>query len=154
MFLTVHAASGLVIGKYVDSSILAFLFGFISHLLLDMVPGHDPIELKKWKKPFVYKNVIIVFFIELPLILTMLLLLNLFNKLIISWPMFWAVSGALAMDFLWGLYFLTKWKFLKIFSIVNHWSHEVFSDKLYVSWKIWLPMQLFVLAVLLFIYLL
>lgn len=41
MFLTVHATSGMLIGQNTNSVWLAFVLGFISHFILDMIPHGD-----------------------------------------------------------------------------------------------------------------
>jgi hypothetical protein len=148
MYLTVHAASGLVIGSFISSSLLAFLVGFISHLVLDMVP-HDPIEIKRWRLGKI-KKILLVELIDMPLMILTLLILTRGTNLIWTKSMAWAVVGALLLDFLWGLYYLVPaklkfifWPFYKI----NQLSHVVFTKNYYVSYKIWLPFQLTTLGV-------
>jgi len=41
MFLTVHAAAGLAIGKNINSVPLAFILGVVSHFILDIIPHGD-----------------------------------------------------------------------------------------------------------------
>jgi hypothetical protein len=41
MTLTTHATLGAVIGRATGNPVLAFIFGFISHFLIDMVPHGD-----------------------------------------------------------------------------------------------------------------
>ena len=45
MFLTVHAATGILIGKYTGNIYLAFIAGFLSHLILDIIPHGDQLIL-------------------------------------------------------------------------------------------------------------
>ncbi|NQU77838.1 hypothetical protein HQ544_04030 [Candidatus Falkowbacteria bacterium] len=49
MFLTVHAAAGILIGQQLQNPILAFLIGLFSHFLIDVVPHGDK-ELDIWLK--------------------------------------------------------------------------------------------------------
>ncbi len=41
MFLTVHATLGLIIGEQIGNIWLAYILGFISHFLLDLIPHGD-----------------------------------------------------------------------------------------------------------------
>lgn len=41
MFLTVHALSGVVIGEKTNNLFLAFLFSFLIHFIIDLVPHGD-----------------------------------------------------------------------------------------------------------------
>lgn len=41
MFVTVHAAAATIIGKKMTNPILAFIIGFISHFILDIIPHGD-----------------------------------------------------------------------------------------------------------------
>ena len=45
MYLTTHAAAGLLVGAIVQQPAAAFAGGFISHFLLDMVPHEPPEDL-------------------------------------------------------------------------------------------------------------
>jgi len=152
MFLTVHAVSGLIIGKYTDNSILAFIIGFLSHIILDAIP-HDSIELEKWKKPEITKNLIITFLIEFPLIIIILFYFFIFKNFIFTPSIFWALVGSMILDFLWGFYLLfPKLKFLKIFKTINHASHKILYKKIYLPLKLWLPIQLFFIVLFLIIF--
>lgn len=42
MFLTVHSATGALIGQAVGNPVLAFILGLFSHFLLDRIPHFDP----------------------------------------------------------------------------------------------------------------
>jgi hypothetical protein len=48
MYITVHAAAGAAIGTLIGSPILAFIGGFISHIILDMIPHGDE-GIQNWK---------------------------------------------------------------------------------------------------------
>jgi len=41
MFLSVHTCAGAVIGRFSPNPIVAFLLGFLSHFLLDIIPHGD-----------------------------------------------------------------------------------------------------------------
>lgn len=58
MSITAHAAIGAAVGTFIDSPILASAAGFVSHILIDLVPHYDPPLLEKKqskaKKYFLY----------------------------------------------------------------------------------------------------
>jgi len=41
MFLTIHAASGIIIGERTDNFFLAFILSFLIHFLIDLIPHGD-----------------------------------------------------------------------------------------------------------------
>lgn len=47
MSITAHAAIGAAVGTYFDSPTLASAAGFVSHILVDLVPHYDPPLLEK-----------------------------------------------------------------------------------------------------------
>lgn len=49
MFLTPHAAVGILIGTQTTNPIAAFIFSFLSHFVLDLIPHGDQ-GLAKWVK--------------------------------------------------------------------------------------------------------
>lgn len=49
MLLTVHATTGALIGQQVNNPILAFVLGFISHFVLDMIPHGDQDWIEEYK---------------------------------------------------------------------------------------------------------
>jgi hypothetical protein len=48
MYQIVHGMAGAVIGSRLDSPILAFILGFVSHFILDAIP-HDSNEARDWE---------------------------------------------------------------------------------------------------------
>lgn len=41
MFLTIHAASGILIGENVNSPVLSFVLSFLVHFIIDVIPHGD-----------------------------------------------------------------------------------------------------------------
>lgn len=155
MFLTVHAASALVIGKYIDISWLALVLGFMAHMFLDMAP-HDPIEMERWKLDPVKKFFVVGTLIDIPLMIIVLSILTYTKQLVWTEPMIWALIGTVLMDFLWGLYYLMPknlkfifWPFFRL----NHLTHIIFTKNYHISYKIWLPLQIttFILFLVIFL---
>jgi hypothetical protein len=152
MFLTVHAAAGLVIGKYIHNPLLAFLAGFLSHLFLDFLP-HDPLFWKKWRAKENFKFFFFVMFVEAPLMIIIGAYLLLTDKLIMTWPTLWALLGAIILDFLTGLdYLFPQLKIFAVFNRLNLWLHDRLTNNYHFPWYIWLPIQLSFLVVFLIIY--
>ena len=104
---------------------IAFIVGFISHLLVDMIPHGDSrlsdnfrVHKVKRKQAVTYSAIdaiVAIFFI--------LLLAN--TKDIVSMRTFtWGIIGAVLPDLIVGLYDLTKSPLLKWFSKVHFFFHD------------------------------
>lgn len=134
MFITVHAAVGAFLGKKIASAPLAFLAGFVSHFLLDIIPhgdqkignkltsyiiGREKQQQQKFRELAIY-GMIDAFFV----LMYVIFLFNTYdfeNKTSVSW----AIIGALLPDIIAGLYIVgkikgTRW-FYKIHDAI-HWS--------------------------------
>ena len=127
MLVPVHAVIGGLIGeKLVASQILAFVFGFLSHFLLDMIPHNDGVTLDeaqmKHKKPELYLNVAAqiatTFFI---LIIWIYALKPIHDQAVIL-----GMVGAVLPDALWGVYERFKIKQLKWFFNLHNYIHGFF----------------------------
>lgn len=61
MFLTAHAAVGIVISQHVDKPLDIFLLGLASHFILDFIPHGDERLFKddEWKVHKKYKRVVL-----------------------------------------------------------------------------------------------
>lgn len=61
MFLTAHAAVGIVISQHVDKPLNIFLLGVLSHFILDFIPHGDEHLFKdeEWKVQKKYKRVVL-----------------------------------------------------------------------------------------------
>lgn len=125
MTLTTHATLGAVIGHAVGNPILAFVFGFISHLLIDMIPHGDTVladnykvHKKDRKKALAYVMVdaiVAIFFI---------LLLTNTKSLGDMGPFTWGIIGGVLPDLLTGIYEITKTKWLKKFNEIHFLFHD------------------------------
>jgi len=109
MFLTVHGALGILIGRSVKNPILAFGLGFISHYLFDIIPHGDTKAPQKWKNPI---HMALAALIDLTILTVSLIWLG--TKINILTPSIaLACLGALLPDFLQGFYFLSNRKLFK-----------------------------------------
>ncbi len=127
MTLTTHATLGAVIGHAVGTPVLAFVFGFISHFLIDMIPHGDTglsdnfrVLKRKRKQAVAYvavDAVVAIFFV--------LLLAN--TRDIDSVRTFtWGIIGGVLPDFLVGVYEITKTPLLRWFNTLHFAFHDFF----------------------------
>jgi hypothetical protein len=127
MTLTTHATLGAVLAKATGNPIAAFIFGFISHFVVDMIPHGDTglsdnfrIHKRRRKQAVAYvavDAVIAIFFV--------LMLAN--TRDIISVRNFtWGIIGGVLPDLLVGLYEITKTPLLKWFNTMHFYFHDYF----------------------------
>jgi len=139
MFLTVHTPLSLVIGASIANPFLAFILGFLGHFALDSIP-HDSKKTHLWSKrqPLkkINKMLFLIEVIEFIIIFTLLAVLYLNNKLILSYSMAAALVGGWLPDVLWGLNNLTQ-KRIKILNLY-HKIHS-FADDHYLTKYCLLP---------------
>ena len=105
MYLSIHATAGVLIGSYTNSSLIAFVVGFFSHFLLDMVPHRDgklPIEdlsIKQIRRRYFDKIVAIVYLdLCVSTVVAGALLTN--NLHFITPSILWGIIGSIAPDVL------------------------------------------------------
>jgi hypothetical protein len=119
MFLTVHGAIGIIIGQRISNPLLAFVVGFISHYIFDIIPHGDTRAPEKWK------NIIHTAFAALiDLIILIIFILWLGIKVdILNLNTALAFFGSIIPDFLQGFYFLTNKKKFVRFQEVHNFFH-------------------------------
>jgi len=130
MFLTVHASVGLYLGSQISNPWLAFLIGYLSHLILDFIPHGDEkiIDLTKYnetqlKWKFFYAAAIDTFGV----VIIFFLLTN--KEVIILTPgTLWGMLGSVAPDYLWGIYKITRIVLLKPFHQIHNYFHRLLSS--------------------------
>lgn len=131
MFLTVHAASGILIGQYTNNVWLAFGLGFISHLLLDIIPHGDENLVKDQRRKYWMAKYAIISAVDtfLVVLMTYLLWQNEYIKL--TPATIAAIFGSLLPDYIWGLSEVTHSKFLsKISQIILTKFHDLLKIRL------------------------
>ncbi len=122
MFLTVHAVASLTTLKISSNPIILLGLNFLLHYVLDSIPHGDWGTMKGFKNTIV--NYIILFISDMFFVILVCFLyiksnpVNTINVLC-------AIMGSILPDILWGLYDLTKLKFLKIFVNINHFAHQI-----------------------------
>ncbi len=127
MTLTTHATLGAIIGHATGNPVLAFIFGLISHFLIDMIPHGDTglsdnfrVHKRRRKQAVAYvmvDAVVALFFV--------LLLAN--TRDIESVRTFsWGIAGGVLPDLLVGMYDLTKSPLLRWFNRLHFFFHDFF----------------------------
>lgn len=159
MFITVHAAAGALIGTQISNPIIAFIVGFISHLLLDIIPHGDRelgkkffgllnkrlSEEEKFKSMAAYGIIdylILVFFI-----------LYAFKNFYFAKDdgVVWCMIGGILPDLLVAIYILTKTKLLEWFFKFHRWNHYLLIGRMKndIPLKTGIAMQIIIFLILL-----
>lgn len=129
MFLTVHATTGIIIGQYTGNIWLAFIAGFFSHFLLDIIPHGDSDLVSSSKLPITHKKIVkkIALWGLADLIIMTTLLIILYWQKIISptLPILAGIAGGILPDFITGFYLLTKVSWLEKYRSFHHAFHFV-----------------------------
>jgi hypothetical protein len=130
MTLTTHATVGTLIGYAIGEPLAGFVLGFISHLLLDMIP-HGDYELGRSVRRSRANLKKAIAFITLDAIVAIFFILWLVNwkDLIPIQAISWAVVGAVLPDLLVGLYDISKSKWLKPFNTLHFHFHDLWHRK-------------------------
>jgi|SRR3989338_5461209 len=127
MTITTHATIGAVIGQATGNPILAFIFGFISHFLIDTIP-HGDSGLSDNYRIFHRKQKQAVAYTLVDAFVAIIFILILANaKDIDSVRTFtWGIIGSVIPDFLVGVYELSKTPLLKWFNTLHFAFHDFF----------------------------
>lgn len=115
MFLTVHAAAGVLVGEHITNSVLAFLAGFASHFLLDIIPHGDQGLLEGVKRGGKIRKVLAITTIDNTILIIFISLLYNNKICIFHNSASWALIGSILPDFIIGLNVLTKNKVVQSF---------------------------------------
>lgn len=161
MFITIHAATGAIIGTQIANPLISFLVNFILHFLMDIIPHGDKelgkrffgllnkrlSEEEKIKSLAAYglmDYMILVFF-----------LLYLFKNFSFAKDdgVVWGMVGAIIPDLLVAGYVLTKSKLLKWFFDFHKWNHHLLIGRMKndIPLKLGIALQVILFAVLFFI---
>ena len=161
MFITVHAATAVIIGKQVNSSIVGFLLGVASHFILDMIPHGDEQlgttffgnKIKLLKERGELK--LMAMYGSIDSIFLAFLLLFLFKnfEFVNKDAVIWTIIGALIPDANAALYKLTEWKIFKGFQKIHTTIHSLIVKKFKADMplKYGVAMQVCFLAILIWI---
>lgn len=127
MLLVTHATAGAVIGQFTGNPVLAFCVALVVHFLMDMIP-HGDVGISDNFRVYKRKRKQAVAYAVVDGVATVLFVLFLFNaRDILSLQNFtWGIAGSVLPDLMVGLYDLTKVKFLKWFSDLHFFFHDIF----------------------------
>jgi len=151
MYITVHAAAGAALGTFTGNPIFAFIAGFISHLIMDMIPHGDE-GVHKWKLfKTARRRIAAAGVIDFAgVILVLLFLVNNADMRYVP-GMFAGMAGGIAPDALWGFHELTGTPLLNWYRAWHSKGHE-FLTKKKISMRKGFAMQIsLVLALLWFV---
>lgn len=133
MNLLVHTTAGVIVAQYTRNPFLGFLYGFISHVILDLIPHGDSMMYKKYKnkeisvKKAAAKTV-------LDAVVSIVLVVIFFNINLPSsdWVLSLAIVGAVIPDILIGFHELLDPRAPKWLKIVHKWhfkNHDLIAKK-------------------------
>lgn len=130
MFLTVHAAAGLYLGSQIQSPWLAFLIGYLSHWLLDLIPHGDENIIERFK--YTETQLKWRFFFAAAIdTLGVIIIFYFFTKseaLILTPGTIAGMFGAVAPDYLWGMHKVTGFKLLKPLHQLHNKFHRLLAN--------------------------
>ncbi|TAK03276.1 hypothetical protein EPO34_04400 [Patescibacteria group bacterium] len=127
MTLTTHATLGAVIGGATGNPALAFVGGFVSHLLIDMIPHGDTGISDNFRVHKTRQNRAVAY-VTVDAIVAILFVLVIANTRDIDHTrtFTWGIIGGVLPDLLVGVYEITKTPFLKWFNVVHFFFHDFF----------------------------
>jgi len=145
MFLTVHSATGVVIGQYISNPFIAFVIGLILHYIFDIIPHGDTKVDNKYKNPI---HIALAGIIDLTVILFFFTFL-LINKVDLLKPsIVMGVIGSTLPDILQAFYYVSRGKiFTRLQNFHNFW-HDMISTKHDFNLPIGLIFQSIILIIL------
>lgn len=129
MYITVHAAAGAALGTLALNPILAFIGGFISHLVLDMIPHGDE-SIKKWKlfKTIRRRITAAAFIDSIGVVLALLYMIHNADMRLLP-GILAGMAGAIAPDALWGFHELTGTPLLNWYHAWHSKGHDFITKK-------------------------
>jgi len=155
MFLTIHAASGLFIGSQVHAPWLAFIFGFMAHWILDLIPHGDEkiIDRTKFTETELKWKLFYGASVDTFGIVVLFFTLTSTEGMVLTSSILWGMLGAVAPDYLWGLHKVTHIRVLKPLHKIHNWFHHLLTDDLPFKFGSIIQIATLVTFILLIIYL-
>jgi uncharacterized membrane protein YeaQ/YmgE (transglycosylase-associated protein family) len=126
MLTTVHGAFGFLIGEHTSSPLLAFVLGFLSHFILDIIPHGDHDDVENYVDHNKLKSIINVIVIDsiAGIIFLILIFTHLHNSTVDVTPIAAGIIGAILPDFLVAFYALNKRRFFRL-NFLHHKIHQL-----------------------------
>lgn len=126
MFLTVHATAGVIVGQNTDNIGLAFIMGFISHFILDLIPHGDQ-DLGKNNSPAGLKLLLKIGIIDAMLVMGLISYLFTIKPELQTPSVIFGIIGALLPDAINAMAIFFKPKILD--------GYRAFHVKLHYLWN-------------------
>ena len=129
MYLTVHAAAGILIGSYVNKPLASFILAIISHFILDLVPHNDgDIPTKgqsiKTLRKFYFNKIFALIYLDICLSIVVAVILLTNNIHLLSRSIIWGMVGSILPDiFLILSFFWRKNRLLHKFNELHNFLH-------------------------------
>lgn len=127
MFLTVHATTGVLIGQQTGNIWLAFLAGFISHFILDIIPHGDQ-GLIKNRHEITNDELKLIRVLGIADTICMLALMTTIyyiGLIITPLPVLFAVAGSILPDYINACYIFFKVKWLQWYFEIHYKLHFI-----------------------------
>lgn len=135
MYITVHAAAGAAIGTFTGNPLLAFIGGFVSHLILDMIPHGDE-SIKKWKLfKTARRRIAAAAFLDLLGVMAVLVFIVNYADWRLLPLLFMGAAGGVAPDALWGFHEMTGTPLLKWYRTWHSKGHDILTRKKISLWQ-------------------
>jgi len=146
MFITVHAAAGVIIGKQVNHKVWAFVLAFLSHFILDIIPHGDEVLEKKFfgiKVKDIAKERLMALYGSIDAVVLAFYLIFIFKTYSFAQndPVNLAIIGAILPDLLVAIYKIKNFKWLKWFYLLHTYNHRLITEKI----KYVMPLKLGIL---------
>ncbi len=138
MFITVHAAAAVIIGKSIPNPFLAFLAGVLSHFILDIIPhGDSQMGKKFWgqRLKFLQEKGELKFMAiygSIDSLMLALFLIFLFKNFEFTRAdnVIWAMVGSIIPDFTVAFYKLKEFRAIKWFFRLHNKNHNLLVNKI------------------------
>jgi len=140
MLLTVHAATGVLIGQKMKYWWLAFIIGFVLHFILDLIPHGDQKLIEGYRTKHKPRHIVQLILIDLTICIAFSIywLLKFHDNLLYFTSIYMGLAGALLPDLLVGIHEIYP-KLFKRFHKFHSYIHDKFPTK-----KINLPLGLMI----------
>lgn len=148
MLLSVHATVGAIIGENVGTPLLAFVLGFISHFILDIIPHGDEALIKAYRNNFKNRGMLYLIIFDIISTFILLSLLFYFKQINFNPIVIWGIIGTVIPDFMVGVYEITNKHFKRTHKL-HYWIHDGLNLK--TTWTMPLKMGLIVQIIIIYL---
>jgi len=138
MFITVHAATAMVVGSKIQSAPLAFLISFLLHFVFDIIPHGDKelgkkffgLDLRKFREHDDFRAIALYGTLDACFLAVFLAFMFKNFAFVRDDTIIWAIIGGILPDILVAFYKLTNSKYLRWFYNLHNRNHLWLLDKM------------------------